>query len=71
MGGVLEIKKEDELKKDVPIPSFIQNKPQEDWSEEEHKIFKEYEAKCKDLEEEREKYRKVSCVIKCFTKHFH
>lgn len=59
MGGVLEIKKEDELKKDVPIPSFIQNKEQSDWTEEEQKIFKEYERKCKELIEEREKYRKV------------
>lgn len=55
----MEIKKEDELKKDVPIPSFIQNKEQGDWSEEEHKIYKEYERKVKDLQEEREKYRKV------------
>ena len=60
MGGVLEIRKEDELKKDVPIPSFITNKEQDDWTEEEHKIFKEYEKKVKDLQEEREKYRKVS-----------
>ena len=58
-GGVLEIKKEDELKKDVPIPSFMQAKGMDDWSEEEQKQHKEYERKVKELNEEREKYRKV------------
>ncbi|XP_013386289.1 cilia- and flagella-associated protein 43 isoform X2 [Lingula anatina] len=58
MGGVLEIKKEDELKKDVPIPAFIQTKPEDDWTEEEQKIAKEYEKKVKELQEEREKFRK-------------
>ncbi|XP_064602614.1 cilia- and flagella-associated protein 43-like isoform X2 [Liolophura sinensis] len=58
MGGVLEIKKEDELKKDIPVPAFMSNKKQEDWSEEETKMAKDYERKVKELEEEREKYRK-------------
>lgn len=31
-----------------------------DWSEDEQKLAKEYEKKVKDLQEEREKYRKVS-----------
>lgn len=62
MGGVLEIKKEDELKKDVPMPNFIlNNKDENDWTEEEHKVYKEYEKKVKDLNEEREKYKKVCC----------
>ena len=35
-------------------------KSPEEWSEDERKLALEYEKKCKDLEEEREKYRKVS-----------
>ncbi|KAK7108965.1 cilia- and flagella-associated protein 43-like isoform X2 [Littorina saxatilis] len=58
MGGVLEIRKEDELKKDVPIPLFMQQKEEADWSEDEHKLVKEYERKVKELNEEREKFRK-------------
>ena len=84
MGGVLEIKKEDELKKDVPKPAFmtvrdvialsswryhvvavrcvfisLQQKEEENWTDEERKQFAEYERKVKELEEEREKYKKV------------
>ncbi|KAL5017485.1 hypothetical protein ScPMuIL_007074 [Solemya velum] len=58
MGGLLEIKKEDELKKDVPKPAYIMSKPQEEWTEDEIKIVKDYEKRVKDLQEEREKYRK-------------
>ncbi|XP_074642124.1 cilia- and flagella-associated protein 43-like isoform X2 [Tubulanus polymorphus] len=58
MGGVLEIKKEDELKKDVPVPAFMTQKKPEEWNEEEQKAAKEYERKVKELQEEREKYRK-------------
>nr|XP_034327595.1 cilia- and flagella-associated protein 43 isoform X6 [Crassostrea gigas] len=58
MGGVLEIKKEDELKKDIPKPLFMSTKEPTDWSEDEQKLAKEYEKKVKDLQEEREKYRK-------------
>lgn len=58
MGGVLEVKKEDELKKDIPKPAFMLQKNEEDWSEDEQKLFKEYEKKVKDLIDEREKYRK-------------
>lgn len=56
MNGVLEIKKEDELKKDIPLPNITTK--EEDWTEEEIKIMKEYERKVKELNEEREKYRK-------------
>lgn len=35
-----------------------------DWSEDEQKLVKEYEKKVKDLQEEREKYRKVS-ITQC------
>ncbi|XP_071090035.1 cilia- and flagella-associated protein 43-like isoform X1 [Haliotis cracherodii] len=58
MGGVLEIKKEDELKKDVPKPHFMISKAEEEWSEDEKKLVGDYEKKVKDLTEEREKYRK-------------
>jgi len=34
-------------------------KEEADWSEDEQKLAKEYEKKVKDLQEEREKYRKV------------
>ena len=43
MGGVLEVKKEDELKKDVPPPTFVQEgKPEDEWSEEELRLYKVY-----------------------------
>ncbi|ELU02415.1 hypothetical protein CAPTEDRAFT_160880 [Capitella teleta] len=58
MGGVLEIKKEDELKKDVPVPAFMTNKAEEEWSEDDKKAVQEYERKVKELNEEREKHRK-------------
>ncbi len=60
MGGVLEVRREDELKKDIPVPSFIlQGKQEHEFSQEERRIYKEYLRACKELEEEREKYRKV------------
>uniref|UniRef100_A0A8C8RE15 Uncharacterized protein n=1 Tax=Pelusios castaneus TaxID=367368 RepID=A0A8C8RE15_9SAUR len=58
MGGVLEVKKEDILKIEIPPPPFI-SKPDTLWNEEEKKVFKEYEKKVKELNEEREKYRKT------------
>ncbi|XP_060027355.1 cilia- and flagella-associated protein 43 [Erinaceus europaeus] len=57
MGGVLEVKKEDILKMVIPPPPFT-TKPDVVWSEEERKQFREYEKKVKELNEEREKYRK-------------
>ncbi|KAK0070099.1 cilia- and flagella-associated protein 43 [Biomphalaria pfeifferi] len=58
MGGVLEIKKEDELKKDVPKPAFMLTKKEEEYTEDEVKAYKEYLKKVQDLNEEREKFRK-------------
>ncbi|KYO40613.1 cilia- and flagella-associated protein 43 isoform A [Alligator mississippiensis] len=58
MDGVLEVKKEDILKMEIPPPPFI-SKPDTLWSEEEKKIFKEYEKKVKELNEERDKHRKI------------
>ncbi|EPY82615.1 hypothetical protein CB1_000642071 [Camelus ferus] len=57
MGGVLEVKKEDILRMVIPQPAFMA-KPETLWSEEERKKFKEYEKKVKELNEERDKYRK-------------
>ncbi|XP_054455755.1 cilia- and flagella-associated protein 43 [Anoplopoma fimbria] len=58
MDGVLEVKKEDILKMEIPPPEFVLSKPGIQWSEEEKKVFKEYEKKTKDLSEEKEKYKK-------------
>ncbi|NWY55919.1 CFA43 protein, partial [Chionis minor] len=58
MGGVLEVKKEDILKMDIPPPSFI-SKPEHVWNDEEKKIFREHEKKVKELNEEKEKYRRA------------
>ena len=38
---------------------MVQTKKEEDWSDEEKKLVAEYERKVKELNEEREKYRKV------------
>ncbi|XP_037660766.1 cilia- and flagella-associated protein 43 isoform X2 [Choloepus didactylus] len=57
MGGVLEVKKEDILRMVIPQPDFMA-KPDALWSEEERKQFREYEKKVKELNEERDKYRK-------------
>ncbi|XP_070772213.1 cilia- and flagella-associated protein 43 [Enoplosus armatus] len=58
MDGVLEVKKEDILKMEIPLPEFVLTKPDIHWSEEEKKVYKEYEKKTKDLSEEKEKYKK-------------
>uniref|UniRef100_A0A8C2LW88 Cilia- and flagella-associated protein 43 n=1 Tax=Cricetulus griseus TaxID=10029 RepID=A0A8C2LW88_CRIGR len=57
MGGVLEVKKEDILRMVIPQPAFM-TKSDAVWTEEERKQFKEYEKKVKELNEERDKYRK-------------
>ncbi|XP_076982056.1 cilia- and flagella-associated protein 43 isoform X2 [Tamandua tetradactyla] len=57
MGGVLEVKKEDILRMVIPQPAFMA-KSDALWSEEERKQFREYEKKVKELNEERDKYRK-------------
>ncbi|XP_037015418.2 cilia- and flagella-associated protein 43 [Artibeus jamaicensis] len=57
MGGVLEVKKEDILRMVIPPPAFVA-KPDAVWTEEEKKQFRDYEKKVKELNEERDKYRK-------------
>ncbi|CAH8522442.1 unnamed protein product [Schistosoma turkestanicum] len=59
MNGVLEVTKEDELKKDVPKPAFVlSGKPLDQWTEEDKQAYAEYELKVKELNEEREKHKK-------------
>ena len=45
---------------DIPKPGFMTSKEEDDWTEEEVKVAQEYESRVKELQEEREKYRKVS-----------
>ncbi|KAA3675226.1 uncharacterized protein DEA37_0001287 [Paragonimus westermani] len=59
MGGVLEVRKEDELKKDIPKPAFLlMGKPTAHWTPDDRRLYAEYERKVQELNEEREKYRK-------------
>ncbi|KAL3319726.1 Cilia- and flagella-associated protein 43 [Cichlidogyrus casuarinus] len=59
MGGVLEVRREDELKKDITKPVFIQlNKPENEWTDEENVEYNEYLEKCRLWEEERDKHKK-------------
>ncbi|KAL4625031.1 cilia- and flagella-associated protein 43 [Arapaima gigas] len=58
MGGVLEVKKEEILKMEIPQPEFL-SRPEVQWTEEEKKSFKVFEKKVKELSEEQEKYRKA------------
>ncbi|KAM5172544.1 cilia- and flagella-associated protein 43 [Mantella aurantiaca] len=58
MGGVLEVKKEDILRMEVPGPGFL-SKTEAEWTEDEKKQFKDYDKKCKELNEEKDKYRKI------------
>uniref|UniRef100_A0A8B9DJY6 Cilia- and flagella-associated protein 43 n=1 Tax=Anser cygnoides TaxID=8845 RepID=A0A8B9DJY6_ANSCY len=58
MGGVLEVQKEDILKIDIPPPPFIA-KPEHEWNDQEMKLFREYEEKVKELNEEKEKHRRA------------
>ncbi|XP_064287296.1 cilia- and flagella-associated protein 43 isoform X2 [Passer domesticus] len=77
MGGVLEIRREDILKMDIPPPVFV-SRPEDLWTEEEKKIFEEYEKKVKELNEEKEDYRqflrnewnKIEASIKETTQNF-
>ncbi|XP_054654462.1 cilia- and flagella-associated protein 43 [Dunckerocampus dactyliophorus] len=58
MDGVLEVKKDSILKSEVSQPEFILAKANNQWSEEEKKLVKEYEKKVKELNTEKDKYRK-------------
>ncbi|NWV19084.1 CFA43 protein, partial [Origma solitaria] len=77
MGGVLEIRREDILKMDIPPPSFL-SRPEDLWTEEEKKIFEEYQKNVKELNEGKEEYReflrdeweKLETSIKEITENF-
>uniref|UniRef100_A0A803W7I6 Cilia and flagella associated protein 43 n=1 Tax=Ficedula albicollis TaxID=59894 RepID=A0A803W7I6_FICAL len=77
MGGVLEIRREDILKMDIPPPPFL-SRPEDLWTEEEKKISDEYEKKIKELNEGKEEYRqflrnewnKIAASIKETTQKF-
>ncbi|XP_061767585.1 cilia- and flagella-associated protein 43 isoform X2 [Nerophis ophidion] len=58
MEGVLEVKKDSILKSEVPQPEFVLAKPDNQWTDEEKKLFKEYDKKVKELDTEKDKYRK-------------
>lgn len=48
------------------MPLFMM-KPEEEWTEDEKKVAQDYDRKVKELQEEREKYRKVGvCSILSF-----
>uniref|UniRef100_UPI00398E96F4 cilia- and flagella-associated protein 43 isoform X2 n=1 Tax=Pristiophorus japonicus TaxID=55135 RepID=UPI00398E96F4 len=58
MGGVLEVKKSDILKMEIPVPPFM-DKPEYEWNEEQLKQAKEFALKEQELNEEKDKYRKT------------
>ncbi|CAF2528282.1 unnamed protein product [Rotaria sp. Silwood2] len=59
MGGVLQVRREDELKKEIPKPAFALEKPEDEWTELEKLTYQQYLQKVKEQQEERDKLRKV------------
>ncbi|KAF7668376.1 hypothetical protein LDENG_00016910 [Lucifuga dentata] len=59
MDGVLEVKKENILTMEIPMPEFDLTKPETEWSEDEKKAYKEYEKKAAELSGEQGKYKKL------------
>ncbi|UJR35581.1 hypothetical protein I4U23_028334 [Adineta vaga] len=59
MNGVLQVRREDELKKEIPKPAFALEKAEEDWTDLEKQAYQQYLQKVKEQQEEREKLRKV------------
>lgn len=60
MDGVLEIRWEDEIKKNPSIPEYLTSgKDPKDFDEDDLKAGKDYEDKIKFLQTERERYRKI------------
>ncbi|KAI4459081.1 hypothetical protein MML48_6g00013951 [Holotrichia oblita] len=59
MNGVLEVRWEDELRKDVPVPKCMIEKQPEDYVEDDLRAIRSYEEKVKFLESERLRYRKM------------
>ena len=50
------------------VDLFLKAKEEANWTEDEQRLAKEYEQKVKDLNEEREKYRKVRAGACCYGK---
>ncbi|XP_022258701.1 cilia- and flagella-associated protein 43-like [Limulus polyphemus] len=64
MGGVLEVRKEDEFKKDPTPPDFMVSKPRSEWTKEECQEAKEFEEKVKEFNGEKEKlYRQLEVEL--------
>ncbi|GJQ84522.1 hypothetical protein Trydic_g15281 [Trypoxylus dichotomus] len=59
MNGVLEVRWEDELRKDVPRPKCVAEKQPEDYNEEDLRAIRDYEVKVKFLENERLRYKRM------------
>lgn len=47
MNGVLEPKREELLKKEIPVPQFVLGKPREEWDEVDEAAFAEYQKQVK------------------------
>ncbi|XP_037807368.1 uncharacterized protein LOC119600860 [Lucilia sericata] len=59
MDGVLEKLWEEEIKKNIPIPEFLSKKEPAEYTLEDQKALREYEEKCRLLEEDRKKYLSI------------
>ncbi|VEN41838.1 unnamed protein product [Callosobruchus maculatus] len=59
MNGVLEVKWEDELKKDVPKPKCMLEKDPAKFTEEDLRAVRDYEEKVAFLKSERERYKNI------------
>ncbi|XP_022907276.2 cilia- and flagella-associated protein 43 isoform X1 [Onthophagus taurus] len=62
MNGVLEIRWEDELRKDVPLPKCVIEKKPEEFKEDDLRAIRDYEEAVKFLESERLRYRRMLCA---------
>ncbi|KAK4881574.1 hypothetical protein RN001_004893 [Aquatica leii] len=59
MNGVLEVRWEDELRKEVPLPRCMTDKTPEEYNEDDIRATREYEEAVKFLHSERERYKKL------------
>lgn len=59
MDGVLEKLWEEEIKKEIPIPEFLNKKEPAEYTLEDQKALRDYEEKCRVLEEDRKKYLQI------------
>nr|CAD7395212.1 unnamed protein product [Timema cristinae] len=59
MNGVLEVRWEEEIKKDIPLPKCMVEKQPEEFDEDDLRVVMEYEEKVKFLMSERERYKKM------------